>query len=271
VGDVTPLLFECKGEQRTNYLDPVVEREKTVSIAFRDAAPQEETTARATDGGFEITGEKICTAGAETADFLLVFAGTNPGVPKKEGTTCFIVDKGTPGLTVERSEKDLLAHLDRVTVTPDRILGKTDKAFELGRKWFPAERVRKAAGQLGTADRLVEISADFARDWPSFGRSLAERRSVRQALADSAAEIYAAKSMIHHAAWLIDEEKPAQKESMMVKLFVGELLTRVTARAIEIHGGPLPHFDIWRKIPTPPPEHVEIMRAGLTKELIRSD
>jgi acyl-CoA dehydrogenase len=271
IGDVSPLLFECDGELKENYLDPVVEREKTMAVAFREAAAGSETTARAKDGGFEITGAKRGGPRAEGADFFLVFARTKPHGPLKEGCTCFIVDKDAPCLTLEKGGKDPVVRLDKVSVPEGRVLGKTDKAFDLGRRWFPAERVRKAAEQLGTADRLVEISADYARDWQTFGRSLAERRAVRQALADSAAEIYAAKNMIFHAAWLIDEEKPAQKESMMVKLFVGELLKRVVARSVEIHGGPLPHFDLWLKTPASRAEHIDLMRAGLTRELTRTD
>ena len=75
--------------------------------------------------------------------------------------------------------------------------------------------------------------------------------------------------MVYHAAWLLDEDKPAQRQSMLVKLYAGQLLERVVARSVEVHGGPLPHFRLWQEggaqVET---SHAALLRAGLTKGLI---
>jgi alkylation response protein AidB-like acyl-CoA dehydrogenase len=284
VGDVSPLLFECSAEQRPLYLDPVVAREKRMAVAFRDVSGKETRAVRDDGDGWVLDGCKRLGPGAasEPPDFLLAFARTGDDEVATQATTCFLVDAGAEGLTLRLDGKaphSAEAAFASCRVKAGQVLGEPDKAYQLGRRWFPAVRVRKAAGQLGTAERLVEISAEYARDWTVFGRSLAERQSVRQALADSAAEIYAAKNMVYNAAWLLDEEKPAHRQSMMVKLFVGQLLDRVSARSVEIHGGPLPHFGIWQQQSgsgnqedpssgASSSSHADLLRAGLTRGMI---
>jgi alkylation response protein AidB-like acyl-CoA dehydrogenase len=87
------------------------------------------------------------------------------------------------------------------------------------------------------AQRLLEMSAQYAKDWVSMGQPLALRPAVMRMVAEMAAEIQAARYMVYHAAWLLDEEEEVAHEAMMVRLFTGQMIRKVMDKTIMVHGG----------------------------------
>ncbi len=99
-------------------------------------------------------------------------------------------------------------------------------------------RLTMGASAVGSAQRLLELSIDYAKQRVQFGKPIGEFQAVQIMLADMATQIYAGRQMLHHAAWLRDKRGTAViKEASMVKLFCTEMANRVADMAVQIHGG----------------------------------
>jgi alkylation response protein AidB-like acyl-CoA dehydrogenase len=159
------------------------------------------------------------------------------------GPMCLILDRGAPGLQVEGH----LLKLSGCLVPADRVLGTPAKALSLGRKWFPLTRIIRAAAVMGTCDRLLEVSAQYAHDWTSMGTHISERKSIQQALGDMAGDIEALRWLVYHTAWLAAEGKKVEYDSMLVKLQAHKVLTDTVNRSVRVHGGTSPPIGEWLK------------------------
>jgi acyl-CoA dehydrogenase len=112
------------------------------------------------------------------------------------------------------------------------------KGFKTAMKTLDKGRLTLGASSLGTAQRLLELSVDYAKQRVQFGKPIGEFQAVQTMIANMATEIYAARQMVYHAAWLRDKTKSAVvKEAAMVKLFCSEMANRVADMAVQIHGG----------------------------------
>jgi acyl-CoA dehydrogenase len=237
-GDVPPVLFEANAEQQTQFLAPVISGEKDCALAVREpdsavggdgAAPVKMQATRAGEG-WQLTGRKLAAA----ADLYLVIAQA------AEGLTCFVVERGGQGVTIQ--ERELI--LEGACVPALNVLGPLGGALALGRKYQNARWVRAAARKVGIAGRLLEMTGQYARDWKALGQALAVRPSIRQHLADVAIEIDAARWLIYHAASEIDEGKDAKQDAIRASLFAAEMVRRAIDRTIAIYGGPAQANDL---------------------------
>jgi alkylation response protein AidB-like acyl-CoA dehydrogenase len=100
--------------------------------------------------------------------------------------------------------------------------------------------MRAAARKIGVASRLLEMSAQYARDWKALGQSLAVRPAVQRWLAEIAIEIDAARWLVYHAATELDAGKPSKEHAIRAHLFASEIAQRASDRTVEIYGGPAP-------------------------------
>lgn len=257
-GELTPILYECSDAQKANYLAPVVEGSKTYAVAFAEPVPFGEpakmaTTAQQSDSGWTLNGTKVLRK--PKADFYLVFASAigpigpiGPICP-----ICLILDSGAPGTSLSGN----LLTLTNCAVPAEHVLGTPGKALSLGRKWFPLTRIIRAAAVLGTCDRLLEVSAQYAHDWTSMGAHISERKAIQQTLGDMAGDIEALRWLVYHTAWLarglsqaISEGNPGtvprvDYASMLVKLQAHRVLTETVNRSVRIHGGTIPPILEW--------------------------
>jgi len=254
-GDVTPILFECRDEQKTDYLIPALNREKYAYLALMEPGKGAgvsglETRAKRENGHYLLSGQKLSLSQTGDDYFAVVFAATedNQG---EEGITCFLVDKDTPGFSVsgraaatgwqtQLREPRLLTFRD-CPVPAANILGQQGKAFHLGKKWLPARRIVRSARCVGVAQRLLEEAVTQAQSFASFGQSLTKRSSIEAALADITVAIHAGRLMIYEAASVADSGQPIRHEAAMAKLFAGEMLSGVADKVAHIFGGP-PHI-----------------------------
>jgi|GEM_PF-521513 len=274
-GELTPILYECSEAQKPSYLAPVVEGSKTYAVAFDEPAPfgdpaKMATTARdmtaaghdrnplgdsgscpkASPSGYMLNGAKVLRK--SKADFYLVFA-TGIGPTGPIGPICLLLDAAAPGAPISGN----LLTLKDCAVPADHVLGTPGKALSLGRKWFPLTRIIRAAAILGTCDRLLEVSAQYAHDWTSMGEHISERVSIQQALGDMAGDIEALRWLVYHTAWLARGLSQAISEgnsgtvpridypSMLVKLQAHKVLTETVNRSVRIHGGTIPPIAEW--------------------------
>lgn len=99
-------------------------------------------------------------------------------------------------------------------------------------------RLTMGASTMGSAQKLLDLSIDYAKQRVQFGKAIAQFQAIQLMLADMATNIYAARQMVYHAAWLKDTtESSVIKEASMVKLFCSEMANRVADMAVQIHGG----------------------------------
>jgi acyl-CoA dehydrogenase len=290
-GDVSPLLFEADEKQRTSYLQPLLDGEKRACLALFEAGGADPammtTTAVSENGKYIINGQKICLANTiDAGDFAMVFAVTDRGKGARGGVTCFLVDRDTPGYTITGSGERTGRHaqvmapislaFDNCRIPAENVLGKEGEAFYLGMKWLPARRIVRGARGIGAAERLLEVSKEYAKSWQSFGHLIEGRPSVQRDLADMAIDIHATRLIVFHAACKADAGEDVYQEAAMVKVFATEMVERTADRATRIHGGPLYTKDLplarlcRNAIATSMTEQaLELQRAIIARDLLK--
>ena len=251
-GDVTPILFDCNDQQMERYFLPALNRQKQPYLALMEPGKEAEVSTPKTKAikeksDYAISGAKISLSRTGQDYFAVVFAAIakNGG---RDGVTCFLVDKDTPGFKVTGGEdktgwqaqvrEPKLLVFDQCRVPADNILGEEGEAFQLGKNWLPSRRIIRGARSVGVAQRLLEESVVRVQSWESFGRSVAERSNTQAALSDIATDIHACRLMVYEAAWKADNGEPIRREAAMVKLFATRMIYTVADRVTHIYGGP---------------------------------
>ncbi|QCS64477.1 acyl-CoA dehydrogenase family protein [Achromobacter denitrificans] len=242
-----PVLFKGSPEQRDKYLMPVVRGDKRTCFALTEANGGSDpsalkTTAIREGNQYRINGRKVFITGAEKADFVQLFARTIID-DEERGISCFLIDKGTPGLRLGQSFElmspdqpwELL--LDDVLVGENQVVGAVGAGWSLAREFLDMGRLLHGPKAIGRAERALQLAVDYATTRTTFGQPLAKRQAIQWMIADSTVELHAARLMTYHAACKADEGKPYHFEASAVKLYADEMLVRVVDRSIQIHGG----------------------------------
>jgi alkylation response protein AidB-like acyl-CoA dehydrogenase len=244
-GDVNPIFFECDHEQKERFLLPIVMGEVQPCFALRE--PQAgvnveafETIATKDDDTYLLNGRKLVLLRGASLDFAAVFAITDREKGRREGVSCFLVEERTPGLTLHHdgSDGEIELVLRDCQVPTANVLGEIGQGLSLGRRWFPGRQMTAAARYLGAAERILEMSTLRAQLWQAFGRPVAQRKALHAMLAEMATDIHAARLMIYHGAWRVDQGIKDLQDVAMIKLFTTQMLSRAVGRAIRIHSGP---------------------------------
>ena len=238
-------------EQKDRFLRPACRGERRDAYAITEEAAGSdptmvETTAKRDGESWTITGEKWHVTSGDVADFFLLHTHVD-GDPSK--ATIFLVDKDTTGVGLVRTpaymhtfvfEHPIFA-FDDVRVGDDRILGQIGQGFELTKDWFVEERLMIGARTVGAATRALEVSLDFAKERRQFGGPIVDFQAVEFMLADMAAELMAAKSMLYRVCWQGARGAADRKElhalAGAVKLVCSETAGRIVDKAVQIHGG----------------------------------
>ncbi len=289
-GDITPILFHCNEEQKRKYLDPAIEGTKQYSLALLEPGnPRPEslkTRASKENCHYVIEGQKLVMQAIDIGEFVITFAVTDPEKPPREGVTCFLVDRDTPGLiTAGGGEKigwqvqlikPIVLSFNRCKVPAENILGEIGHAFYLGAKWLPSRRIVRAARCIGVGKRLLEVCSEYAKTWEIFRQTISEQTRVQRILADIATDIHAARLMVHYAAYMADKGEDIYREAAMVKVFATEMVNRVADRTVQLHGGPaytkgLSVERLCRNAIAASfnEEALELQRASLTRDILR--
>ena len=238
-------------EQKDRFLRPACRGERRDAYAITEEAAGSDptmvqTTATRDGDTWTITGEKWHVTSGDVADFFLVHTHVDADPAK---ATIFLVDKDAPGVRLVRTpaymhtfvfEHPIFAFED-VRVGDDRILGEIGRGFELTKEWFVEERLMIGARTVGAATRALELSLAFAKDRRQFGRPIVDFQAVEFMLADMAAELMAAKSMLYRVCWQGARGGADRKElhamAGAVKLVCSETAGRIVDKAVQIHGG----------------------------------
>jgi acyl-CoA dehydrogenase len=245
----TPLLLDCTPELQKRYLIPLVKAEKTMCFALTEpdagSDAQSIRTRAVRDGDhFVLNGVKHFITNGAHADFAVVFAVTDPEKRAQGGITALIVDKGTPGFSVGKKQKTMAGDTNQAElifedcrVPATNIVGQEGFGFYSAMKFLNQGRSYIGALCLGLADYCVRVATSYAKDRKTFGKPIGKYQAVQWMLADSVAEIEAARWMTYHLAWMCDQGEQPMRESSIVKLYNTEMVNRVADRAVQVFGG----------------------------------
>jgi len=195
--------------------------------------------------GWMLNGRKHYISGAHQADVVLVMAVNDPAKRARGGITSFLVDRGTPGFTVTRVETTIGSDAIKIAeltfedcFVPDTaVLGEVGRGFAIAMESLVSGRMGIACSCIGAADRLIEMSADYAKQRQTFGAPLADRQAIQWMLADSATELAMARAFTYETLRRVAAGEDVGSAASMCKLYASEMVGRVADRAIQIHGG----------------------------------
>ena len=248
------IVLDGTPEQKQRYLPKLASGEWIGCFALTEPeagsdAANLRTTAELHSDHWVLNGRKHFITNGNIADVATVFALTDKAKRAKGGITAFIVEKKFPGFyvgTIERKMGFRGSHtceliFDNCQVPVDNVVGgeaNIGLGFRTAMKTLDKGRLTLGACALGSAQKLLELSIEYAKQRVQFGKPIAEFQAIQTMLADMATQIYAARQMIYHAAWLRDKRGSAVvKEAAMVKLYCSEMANRVADMAVQIHGG----------------------------------
>jgi acyl-CoA dehydrogenase len=249
---LSPVLRHLKPDIFAQYRDGIASGDKTLCFGLSEPDAGSDVfgmKTRAVRDGDEwvLTGTKQWITNSPYADHAMVFALTDPeaAARHKGGVTGFFVDTRAPGFSVPRIINTMghlggdtgVIVLDGVRVRDDHRLGDVGRGLAVAMDGVNAGRMGMAASCLGLARWALDQAVDYAKVRKTFGVPIAEHQAIQLMLADSAMDIYAAKTMIQNCAWRLDSGHAATAQVSMVKAFSTEMLGRVMDRSIQIHGG----------------------------------
>jgi acyl-CoA dehydrogenase len=238
-------------DQKERFLQPACRGERRDAYAITEEGAGSDpsmvtTTARRVGDGWMIEGEKWHVTSGDVADFFEVHVHVD-GDPAK--ATVFLVDKDAPGVRLVRTPKYMhtfvfehpIFAFEGVRVGEDRILGGIGRGYELTKDWFVEERLMIGARTVGASTRALDLSLAFASEREQFGRPIVAFQAVEFMLADMAAELMAAKSMLYRVCWQAAHDGADRRAlhglASAVKLVCSETAGRIVDRAVQIHGG----------------------------------
>lgn len=245
------LIIDGTAAQKENYLPRLASGELIASFALTepdagsDAASLRTSAVR--DGDvYIVNGTKRYITNAPEAGIFTVMARTDPTIKGSAGISAFLVEAGTPGLIlgkrdIKMGQKgahtcDVILEDCRVPVA-NLIGAKEGVGFKTAMKVLDKGRLHIAAVCVGAAERMLADALAYAMQRHQFGKPIADFQLIQAMLADSKAELYAARSMVIDAARRRDDGEDISTEASCCKLFASEMCGRVADRAVQIHGG----------------------------------
>ncbi|WP_338473362.1 acyl-CoA dehydrogenase family protein (plasmid) [Niallia sp. XMNu-256] len=192
-----------------------------------------------------MNGTKHFITNGPVADVYTVFALTDKEKGAKGGITAFLVERDFPGLIVGKKDKKMGLRgsytsqiiFEDCIIPEENVIGEVGMGYMSALKILGEGRVSLAARAVGSCDKLIELSANYAKERVQFGKPIAENQAIQWMLADMATETEAARTLTMMAAQKIDEGKKVIKEASMAKLFASEVFNKVADKAVQIHGG----------------------------------
>jgi acyl-CoA dehydrogenase len=245
------ILIDGTEEQKNAWLPRMAAGEVIGAFALTEPGSGSDagslTTAAVRDGDhYIINGAKRFITNAPEAGVFTVMARTDAGSKSAGGVSAFIVERDTPGLSLGRIDRKMGqrgAHtcdviFENCRVPASAIIGgKEGMGFKTAMKVLDKGRLHISAVCVGAAERMLDDALRYAMEREQFGQAIAGFQLIQAMLADSKAEIYAARSMVLDAARRRDNGEDISTEASCCKLFASEMCGRVADRSVQIHGG----------------------------------
>ncbi len=236
-------------EQKKRLLVPFARGEKIGCYALTEPQAGSNAAALATRAvrqgdRYVVNGTKAWITSGGVADAAIVYVNTDPPRGEK-GITALVIERGMPGFKVGKEEKKLginatacveLSFTDCEVPIENRI-GNEGEGYKVALSTLDGGRIGIAAQAVGISQGAFEEALKYAQQRTAFGQPIANFQAIQFMLADMATEIDAARLLTRKAAWKQDTGGRFSMEASIAKLFASEMATRVTHKAIQIHGG----------------------------------
>ena len=245
------IVIDGTDAQKAHYLPKLATGEIIGSFALTEPDAGSDAaslrTAAVRDGDhYIINGTKRYITNAPEAGIFTVMARTDPGKRGASGISAFVVERGTPGLSLGQVDKkmgqkgahtcDVIFENCRVPASA-LIGGREGVGFKTAMKVLDKGRINIAAICVGVSERMLDDALRYALERKQFGKQIAEFQLIQAMLADSKAELYAARCMVIDAARRRDAGHDVGTEAACAKLFASEACCRIADRAVQIFGG----------------------------------
>jgi len=236
-------------EQKKRLLVPFIRGEKIGCYALTEPQAGSNAAALATRAArqgdrYIVNGTKAWVTNGGAADAAIVYVNTDPAKGEK-GITALAVERGTPGFKAGKEEKKLginatacveLSFADCPVPVENRI-GNEGEGYKIALSTLDGGRIGIASQAVGIAQGAFDEALKYAQQRVAFGQPIANFQAIQFMLADMATEIDAARLLARKAAWKQDTGSRFSMEASIAKLFASEMATRVTHKAMQIHGG----------------------------------
>jgi acyl-CoA dehydrogenase len=236
-------------EQKRKYLPKMARGEWIGAFALTEPsagsnAVNLKTTAVKKGDRYILNGSKHYITNAVCGHVFTVMAVTDPSKGAK-GITSFIVEKDFPGFKLGAVERKMglrgshSAELffEEMEVPEENVLGEEGSGYVNALKILANGRAGLAARNLGSCQKLLEMSMEYAMQRVQFGKPIFEQQAVQHMLAEMATEIEVLRAMTYRVAWMSDQGMRVVKEAAIAKLYGSEVYNRVADLAVQIHGG----------------------------------
>ncbi|RJQ57154.1 MAG: acyl-CoA dehydrogenase [Desulfobacteraceae bacterium] len=236
-------------EQKKRFLRPLASGKRIGAFALTEpdagSDPLSQSASAVRDGDFYLlNGTKRFITSGKTAGIVVVTAKTDES-QRHKGISAFVLDKDTPGLTTGALEDkmglcasdtcDLI--FEDCRIPSKNRLGNEGDGFKIAMSCLDGGRIGIAAQSVGVAQAALDASIKYAQKRSQFGQPISKFQGIRFIIADMATEIEAARQLTLAAATLKDRGEKFTIQASMAKLFASEMVNRVTAKALQIHGG----------------------------------
>ena len=205
-----------------------------------------ETTAKKTDSGWVINGEKMWNSGVHSADRDIVFVRTHGEAGDAEGITAFLVPLDAPGVeiveyvwTFNMPTDHAHVRFTDVEVDEAQIFGEFGRGLQIVQHFFNENRIRQAASSLGAAQYCIDESVKYAKERKPFGKPLATNQAIQFPLVDLQARASMLRSFVRETAWLLDQDGAfSVSDRVSMANYQGNRLACDAAdQAMQTHGG----------------------------------
>jgi len=282
-------------EQKRRWLFPLLEGELVSAFSMTEpenagSDPTRLSTTAVLDGDeWVINGHKWFSSNAMGADFLIAMVVSEPDAPPHHRASMIIVPRDAPGLDVVRNVPTLAGegrfghgepevYYRDCRVPKENLLGRRGQGFEIAQMRLGPGRIHHCMRWIGQANRAFRMLCERAVQRELGGERLADKQTIQNWIADSRAEIEAARLLTLKAAWVMDTQgvKAARTDISIIKFFGAKVLHDVIDRALQAHGGlgfsgdvPLERMYRWARAARLVDGADEVHRVSVARRLLR--
>jgi alkylation response protein AidB-like acyl-CoA dehydrogenase len=247
---VDPIMLFANEDQKKKYLPKLASGEWIGCLALTEPAAGSDVAsakckAELKDDGWHLNGTKIFITNGGDAGVGVVLALTDPEAKKSRRFSSFIVEWGTPGLTLGKLEKKLGIRcsstaewvFEDCVIPKENLLGERGRGMAQGLTTLDGGRIGIGAQAVGIAQACLEEAARYANTREQFGRPIGKFQAIQHKLADMATGIAASRHLVYRASWLKDTGGDYAYTGAMAKLFASETASKCANHAVQVLGG----------------------------------
>ena len=253
-----PIMIAGSDEQKDKYFPKLATGEHLVAFGLTEPNAGSDVSGLKTkavrDGDdYVINGAKTFISHADVAEVICIAARTDTSLPATKGSGIFIVEKGTPGLSIGKHENKLGIRasstveiiLEDVRIPAANILIDEGMGFPILMKTLDLTRIPVAAQAVGIAQGALDYAVQYTKERTQFGKPIFSFQGLQWMMADMITQVEAARQLVYKTASLFEGlpknldrlPKETIRYSAMAKLFAAETAMKVTTDAVQLLGG----------------------------------